>query len=144
LPKEAGQSFQLLIGEEELTELALQEAEQIVGAWYERLTVRIHPDTVLVTAFGTFYPAAPRGIDITAEGIPTVVDGQVRFQVTQLTLHDAHTQLTEVIRIVIRNTLDGALYFLDPEREAHIGAVQFTTTQVRLQEGAMVIEGVTE
>jgi hypothetical protein len=144
LPQKANQAFSLLITEDELTGLAMKEAEQIVGAWYDRLSVTIHPDKILVTAFGRFYPVATRGVDILAEGVPTVVDGQVRFQVTQLTLHDEHAQLTDVIRIVIRNTLDGALYFLDPEREAHIGAVQFTTTGVRLREGAMVVEGVTE
>ncbi len=144
LPKQPNQAFELVISEGELTRLAMEEATQRIDADYERLVVRIHPENVLVTAAARFPGAAPRGLEIEAHGIPVVIDGTVRFEVTKLEMHDAYQQLTEFIRLIISNTLDRALYFLHPSREAHIRAFDVTVTAVELREGAMVIEGITE
>jgi len=144
LPKEPNQAFELVISEGELTRLAMEEAAQIIDADYERLVVRIHPEEVVVTAVARFPGAAPRGLEIEAHGIPVVIDGTVRFEVTRLQMHDSYQQLTDFLRLIISNTLDRALYFLHPAREARIRAFDLTVTAVELQEGAMVITGITE
>ena len=72
------------------------------------------------------------------------MDGQVRFRVERLELNDAYQQLTEMITLALTGTLERALYFLQPSREAHIRAVDLTVTAIELQPGALVIQGVTE
>lgn len=144
LPTQPNQAFELVVSEGELTRLAMAQATQRIDADYERLVVRIHPEEVVVTTVARFPGAAPRGLEIEAHGIPVVIDGTVRFEVTKLQMHDTYQQLTEFIRLVISNTLDRALYFLHPTRDAHIRAFDLTVTAVELREGAMVIEGITE
>lgn len=143
LPKGPNLAFQLTIGEEELTQLVMGEAAQIVDAEYEGVAVKIHPDKIVVRLFAKF-TVAGLGLDIEAEGVPVVVDGTVRFPIHRLTMEDAYQQLTEWVTLSVSNTMGRALYFLQPQREADIRAVHFTVTGVQLQEGAMVIEGITE
>ena len=143
LPQESGQPFELIITGDELTQLAIEEAAESIEVNYERLTVEIHADSIAVTAHASLL-GVPRGIDIAAEGIPVIKDGQVRFEIVCLNLLDAYQQLTEFVTLVVTNTLNRTLYFLQPVREAHIRAVSFKATHVRLMEGAMVIEGVSD
>jgi len=143
LPTAPNEPFTLVIGEEELTTLAAIEAAQIVNAQYDQLTVRVLPDGVRVSVVIKIL-IAPKGIQVEAQGMPVVQDGQVRFRVDRLELLDEYQQLTEMITLALTGTLERALYFLQPSREAHIRAVDFTVTAVELQQGAMVIRGVSE
>jgi len=143
LPSAPNQPFTLVIGEDELTALAASEAAQIVDAQYDQLLVRVLPDGVRVSVVVKML-IVPRGVQVEAWGVPTVMDGQVRFRVERLELNDAYQQLTEMITLALTGTLERALYFLQPSREAHIRAVDLTVTAIELQPGALVIQGVTE
>lgn len=142
LPKAPKQPFKLVITEEELTQLVAEEAAKNVEVEYDRLAVRIHADKVVVTTFAKF-EAAGTGLDIEAEGLPIVLDQQVRFQITRLKIEDAYYQLTKDLTQVVVNTLNKSLYFLQPTQKASIKAVNFAASKVQLLEGAMEIEGVT-
>lgn len=143
LPAAPNQPFTLVLSEEELTTLAANEAAQIVNAEYDQLAVRVLPDGVWVSVVVKML-IVPKGVQVEAQGVPVVQDGQVRFRVDRLDLLDEYQQLTEMITSALIGTLDRALYFLQPSREAHIRAVDLTVTGVELQPGAMVIHGVTE
>jgi hypothetical protein len=136
LPTAPNEPFTLAISEEELTTLAANEAAQMVNAQYDQLSVRVLPDGVRVSVVIKML--------ITPKGVPFVQDGQVRFRVDRLDLRDEYQQLTEMITLAVTGTLERALYFLQPSREAHIRAVDLTVTAVELQQGAMIIRGVTE
>jgi hypothetical protein len=135
--------FTLVIHEDELTTPAASEAAQMVNAEYERLTVRVLPDGARVSVVIKML-IVPKGIAVEAQGMPFVQDGQVRFRVDRQDLRDEYQQLTEMITLAVIGTLERALYFLQPSREAHIRAVHLMATAVELQEGAMSIHGVTQ
>ena len=143
LPQEPNQPFTLLITEEELTALAEEEATHMPNAHYDQLAVGILPDKVLVSVMVEML-MVPRGVQIEAEGMPIAVDGTVRFRIDQLAMLDEYQQLTDFISTSLVGVLERALYFLKPTRRADIRAVDLTVTRVRLQPGAMVIEGMTE
>jgi hypothetical protein len=143
LPAAPDEPFTLVINEEELATLVAIEAAQIVDAEYDQLAVSVLSDGVRVSVVVKTL-IVPKGIQVEAQGMPVVHDGQVRFRVDRLELLDEYQQLTEMITLALTGTLERALYFLQPSREAHIRAVDFTVTAVELQQGAMVIHGVSE
>jgi hypothetical protein len=143
LPTAPDEPFTLVVHEAELTTLAASEAAQMVNAEYDRLSVRVLPDGVRVSVVVKML-IAPKGVQVEAQGIPIVQDGQVRFRIDRLDLLDEYQQLTDMVTSALTGTMERALYFLQPSREAHIRAVDLTVIAVELQQGAMVIHGVTE
>jgi len=142
LPKEPDQPFELTITEDELTQLVLEEAAQSVEVEYEGLAIEIQGRRVVVTMLAEFQTLGTR-LDIAAEGVPIIVDGQVRFQINKLDMQDRFFPLTEWLTLSLTNTLNRGLYFLQPTQKAHIRSASFHATTIQLQEGAMIIEGFT-
>ena len=143
LPEDPNQPFKLTITENELTKLVWEEASAEREARYQWITVNIYPDRLVLKTFAKF-EAAGLGLDIEADGMPIIVDGQVRFKIDSLQIADSYQQLTQFITMVVINTLNKSLYFMQPTQKANIRQVFFRATRVELLEGAMVIEGITD
>ena len=143
LPETPNQPFKLTITQDELTKLVWEEASKEREARYQWVTVNIYPDHLALRTFAKF-EAAGTGLDIEADGMPIIVDGQVRFQINSLRIEDRYQQLTQFLTMVVINTLNKSLYFLQPAQKADIRQVFFRAIRVELLKGSMVIEGITD
>jgi hypothetical protein len=137
----SGQSFVLTLTDTQLTDLVFQAAKQGVEADYDRLTIDIFPDRLAIYTF-VRTEAAGAGLDIEAEGIPSIVDSQIRFQLTTLRIEDRYAQLTQDLTQIVVNTLNKSLYLLWPSQRSEVSLFSFRATGIHLGTGEMIIEGI--
>jgi len=160
LPQGSGQSFTLEITDYELTRLAFEEVAASTEVDYQRMSVRALADRIVVQTRVDFvatlaeymdpeaqwikYTQTGLPLSCTAEGVPVVVEQQVRFRVDKVELDDSIRQFKPVIQECIVNTLNKSLWFLWPEQKAGIKSANIVARSVRLEEGRLLIEGLTE
>jgi hypothetical protein len=160
LPQGSGQPFTLSITEYELSRLAFEEVASNVEVDYKRLSVKILPDRIVVSTFADFvatfadfyaagvgwakYAQAGVRLECTAEGVPIVVENQVRFRVDRLEVDNTIRDLEPLIQQCVVNTLNKSLWFLWPTQEARIRSAHFRVERVQLAEGMLQIEGLTD
>jgi len=142
LPQGSNQSFRLTIAEEQLARLIIDAAEKEAGVDLERLTTSIHPESIQVTALARF-EAVGQELDVEVEIVPAVVDGQVRLRVNRLEIRNYPKLLSALIAPVVTNILDQQLDLFNQMQQDENGDLRFQITGLHLQEGAMIIEGVT-
>jgi hypothetical protein len=141
LPTVSGQAFSVTLSEEQLTALVFQEARKSVENEYTRLDIQIHPDGLVVSTH-VRTEAVRTGLDVEADGVPIIVDGQIRFQITDLRIDDRYSRLTEFLTQILINTLNKSLYWFQPAQRADLTLFSFRATGVELREGELLVEGV--
>ena len=160
LPKGAGQPFTLKIKECELARLAFEEVASGGEVDYKRLSVKVLPDRIVVATFVDLvatqadymatqaewakYTQSGLPLACTAEGVPIVVEGQVRFRVDRVEVDNSIRVLEPLIEDCVVNTLNKSLWFLWPTQKASIKSASFVAKRVQLAEGLLLIEGLTE
>lgn len=139
--KGTGQPFAVTVTEQQVSELVFQTARKDIEASYHRVEVKIAPDKMTITAFVQM-EAADAGVTVVGEGVPVIVDGQMRFQLNKITIEDRHAQLTQFLTQVVVNTLNKSLYLLQPTQQSDLTWFNFRATRIELHAGDMLIEGV--
>lgn len=145
VPREPDLPFELTVTEDELTRLVLEAAAKDAEVKYDRLTVQISPDRILLRAFILLKWAGPEAwVTVEADGVPSVEEEQLRFHVSRLWIEDYNRYLLADEVPWVTRILNESLYFLQPTRRSEAWPVRLRVAQVQLNDGAIRIEGITQ
>ncbi len=142
VPDEPNIAFRLTLTDEQLTQMATEGAESDSEVDLNDMAVMIHPEGMVIAATVTL-EEMERALDVEIEVVPIVVDGGVRLEVTRLDLKDFPPLLSDLMTPLVADILNDKLDFFNRMQQGWDGVRALEITSLELQEGAMIVEGVT-
>ncbi len=122
--------------------MAKEGAEQDSEVDLDNVAVMVHPEGMVIAATVTLVEA-DRDLDVEMEVVPLVVDGGVRLEVNQLDLKDFPPLLSDLMIPLVTELLNDKLDFFNRMQQGWDGVRPLEITSLDLQEGAIIVEGVT-
>lgn len=142
VPDEPNTAFRLTLTDEQLTQMAKEGAEQDSEVDLDNVAVMVHPEGMVIAATVTLVEA-DRDLDVEMEVVPLVVDGGVRLEVNRLDLKDFPPLLSDLMIPLVTELLNDKLDFFNRMQQGWDGVRPLEITSLDLQEGAIIVEGVT-
>lgn len=142
VPDEPNTAFRLTLTDEQLTQMATEGAEMDSEVDLDNVVVMVHPEGMVIAATVTL-AEADRDLDVEMEVVPIVVDGGVRLEVNRLDLKDFPPLLSDLMTPLVTEILNDKLDFFNRMQRGWDGVRPLEVTSLELQEGAIIVEGVT-
>jgi hypothetical protein len=142
VPDEPNVAFRLTLTDEQLTQLAMEGAERDSEIDLSNVAVMVHPEGMVIAAELRLEETG-RELDLEMDVVPTVVDGGVRLEVNRLDLKDFPPLLSDLVTPLVTEVLNDKLDFFNRMQQGWDGVRGLEVTSLELQEGAMIVEGVT-
>jgi hypothetical protein len=132
----------LRLTDDQLTELAIEGVAKDSTVDMEHLTVNVQPQGIQIAALVRL-TSVDREFDLETALVPMLLNGRVRFEVSQLEIKNYPPLLSRLVAPLVTDVLSQKLDLFDQLQQGGAGARGFEITKLELQEGAILIEGVT-
>lgn len=142
VPDEPNTAFRLTLTDEQLTQMAAEGAESDSQVDLNDIAVMVHPEGMVIAA-AVALEDMDRALDVEMEVVPIVVDGGVRLEVNRLDLKDFPPLLSDLMTPLVTEILNDKLDFFNRMQQGWGGVRALEITSLELQEGAIIVEGVT-
>jgi hypothetical protein len=142
VPDEPNTAFRLTLTDEQLTQMATEGADSDSGVDLNDMAVMVHPEGMVIAATVKL-EEMDRALDVEMEVVPIVVDGGVRLEVNRLDLKDFPPLLSDLMTPLVTEMLNEKLDFFRRMQQGWDGVRPLEVTSLELQEGAIIVEGVT-
>ncbi len=142
VPAEPNATFRLTLTDEQLTQLAMEGADKDSEFDLNNVVVMVHPEGMVISA-AVKLEETDRDLDVEMEVVPIVVDGGVRLEVNRLDLKDFPPLFSDLMTPLVTDILNDKLDIFNRMQQGWDGVRALEVTSLELQEGAMIVEGVT-